>query len=1221
VTPATHEALYTITALGSTGSTLAVLVVLLLVSVTLLLRLWRSRTALVSTLAERERAEEALRRERDELNERVGERSAALRAVNDLLQDEVGQRRRMEQALTERRRLAALTTDVGIALGESATLSEMLQRCAEFLVVHLGVAFARVWTLNEPENVLELQASAGMYTHVDGPHARVPVGQLKIGSIAQERRPHLTNSVIGDAAVGDQEWARREGMVAFAGHPLVVGGCLVGVMAMFARQPLPDATLGALASVADMLALGIQRKQAEEALRDAEELQRFCLEAASVGTWEANMITGELRWSENNGLLLGLPPGVRIETHEGFLELVHPDDRSSIEQAVGRAIQGGGSYQVEFRCVWPDGSTHWMAGRGRVGFDDRGKPIRVMGIGWDITERKQAEQRLAVEHAVAHVLAQAGTLEAAAQGVLRAICECAGWDVGALWILEDRDSRLLRCVEVWQSPGVHAPEFEAVTRQATIPLGVGLPGRAWASGGPAWIADVVQDTNFPRAPIAAKEGLHGAFSFPILLGAEFHGVVEFFTHEVCAPDSVLLPTLAAIGNQIGQFVRRRKAEAELQMAKETAESASRAKSEFLANMSHEIRTPMNGIIGMTELALDTELTQEQRTYLGLARRSADSLLTIINDILDFSKIEAGKLDLNRVGFDLKESLRDTMKTLGVRADQKGLELTCHVFPDVPTTLEGDPDRLRQILVNLVGNSIKFTERGEIVVQIETESQTAETVCLHFTVRDTGIGIPADRQEAIFSAFEQADGSTTRKYGGTGLGLTISARLVVLMGGRIWVESEVGRGSTFHFTAEFTPRPELESQPPLLRERNLAGLPVLAVDDNATNRLILQEVLTKWRMRPTLAGNGAEALTLLRQARKAGKPFALVLLDALMPEMNGFELAAQITADPELAGTAIMMLSSAAQHGQAAQCRELGIAVYLIKPITQSELLDAILNALDTQPHAALAPLDLAGEAVPDIGRPLRILLAEDNLINQQLALHILERQGHTVAVAANGREALAALEEERFDVVLMDLQMPEMNGFEATAAIRERERSAPSGKHIPIIALTAHAMKGDEERCLAAGMDGYLSKPIQPAELVRKLLRLASVEPEAVPDAAPSLAVEILDRSTLLGYLGGDAGLLRVLVDLFRQDGPKQIEEIRVAVATRNGEALQCAAHSLKGSLVSLCAGAAARAALRLELIGRVGDLDGAEQAAEELEREMERLGPALQSLLEGSRQ
>jgi two-component system sensor histidine kinase/response regulator len=355
---------------------------------------------------------------------------------------------------------------------------------------------------------------------------------------------------------------------------------------------------------------------------------------------------------------------------------------------------------------------------------------------------------------------------------------------------------------------------------------------------------------------------------------------------------------------------------------------------------------------------------------------------------------------------------------------------------------------------------------------------------------------------------------------------------------------------------------------------------------------------------------------------------------LMPEMNGFELAAQITADPELAGTAIMMLSSAAQHGQAAQCRRLGIAVYLIKPITQSELLDAILNALDTQPHAALAPLDLAGEAVPEIGRPLRILLAEDNLINQQLALHILERQGHTVAVAANGREVLAALEEERFDVVLMDLQMPEMNGFEATAAIRERERCrpaecaspgvaspgpllpppsvggrndpsalsasrperaspvlgscplprSPSGTRIPIIALTAHAMKGDEERCLAAGMDGYLSKPIQPAELVRELQSLASIEPEAVPDAAPSLAVEILDRSTLLGYLGGDAGLLRVLVDLFQQDGPKQIEEIRVAVATRNAEALQCAAHSLKGSLVSLCAGAAARAALRLEL-------------------------------------
>jgi PAS domain S-box-containing protein len=1210
------------------------------------------------------------------------------------------------------------------------------------------------------------------------------------------------------------------------------------------------------------------------------------------------------RWSDYTGLTREQSLGY------GWTGALHPEDRQPWLDRWDHATRTGEGYESELRLRAADGAYRWFLVRSLPVRDRDGRVVRWFGTCTDIDDQKQleamrgahddlerqvqertaeltranavlqaevavrrrAEQLQAIEHAVTRVLAESATPGDALPAVLQTIGGSLGWQWGAVWQIDSRADRL-RCAETWQSPTAHLSAFTATSRESTFTRGVGLPGRVWATGQPAWIADVVRDSNFPRAPCAAEEGLHAAVGFPILLGIDILGVLEFFSGEVHQPDEDLLRTMAAIGSQIGQCYRRRQAEEELRRsrerfelavrgsgdgiwdwdletgavyyslrwkgilgyqdhellnafqewedrlhpedrertlaaqrdylegrapvyeqefrlrhrdgsyrwiqsrgaalrrpdgtpyrmagshtditerkrteealreserqlnsflsqlpglayrclfdesytalfgagrfrpiagldpedllarrvsygdlvhpddrercricvleaiarkepydiehrifdqegnvkwilargraiyaedgsfrfleglniditrqkqaeqelrrAKEAAEAANRAKSVFLANMSHEIRTPMNGIIGMTELALNTPLTPEQREYLGLVKASADSLLTVINDVLDFSKIEAGKLELVPSEFGLRDNLGETLKTLALRAHQKGLEVTYRVAPDVPDHLVGDLARLRQILVNLVGNAIKFTEKGEVVIDTAVEERTGEEVLLHFTVTDTGIGVPPDKQQVIFRPFEQADSSRARTYGGTGLGLAISSRLVAMMGGRVWVESAPGRGSAFHFTARFGLAPGAAVGPSRAEPARLRGLPVLVVDDNATNRRILDEVLRGWGLRPTLADGGPAALAELQRAAAAGVPLPLVLLDCHMPGMDGLTLAREIRHRPELAGVTLLMLLSSDPLSVADECREVGIAASLVKPIKQSDLLQALRRALGvpSPPGERAAPAPQPG---PTTGPRLRILLAEDNAVNQKLATSLLEGWGHRVEVTGNGREALAAFGRGPFDLVLMDVQMPEVDGFEAAAAIREREQG--TGRRTPIIALTAHALKGDRERCLEAGMDGYLAKPLRSMELFQALQDLVCAAPEAGGELplAEGERGEVFDRAAALAGVGNSEKLLREIAGLFLEDCPRMLGAARAAIDRGDAPRLRRAVHALKGCICSFGAAAAVAAAQQLEALGEANDLSGAEEAYEALEQEIRRLEQALAGL------
>ncbi len=856
---------------------------------------------------------------------------------------------------------------------------------------------------------------------------------------------------------------------------------------------------------------------------------------------------------------------------------VYPVDECPMHAAYTR----GEVSRIDNEVLWRKDGTELSVEYGATPIVNDGAIVGAVISFTDITERKRAEAS-----------------SQRSQRLLQSVMD----NTNALVYVKDTDGRYLVVNRMWS-------ELLDLPEQAVI-------GRTDSEIFPANLAArFVENDDLVRRSMTS----HSAEETALVDGEE-----RFFL-------SNKFPLLGEGGNLFGtagvstEITDIKRMETELRQAMAKAEDATRAKSDFLANMSHEIRTPMNAIIGMSELALDTELSADQREYLQTVLSSAEALLMLINDILDFSKIEAGKLDLDRVVFRLRDTLADATHTLALRAHKRGLELAYHVLPDVPDHLLGDPGRLRQVVVNLIGNAVKFTEQGEVVLRVEVETQTEDSAVLHFSVSDTGIGIAEEAREKVFGAFDQADTSTSRRYGGTGLGLAISRQLVALMGGRIWLESQLGVGTTFHFTARFGVQ-DPATIPVAAELHELEGLPVLVVDDNATNLRILEEMLSHWGLNPTTVDSPYEAMQTLNQARADGHPFRLLLSDVNMPGMDGYAFLQWVRNEPDFQSLVAMLLTSARTSGDAARARELHIASLLTKPIKQSTLLDAIGEVMGAQ-RASLVPAPAEDESTATTA-PLKILLAEDHPPNQQLAVRLLERRGHSVVVANNGLEVMAALEKESFDLVLMDIQMPEMDGFAATAEIRRREQK--TGGHLPIVAMTAHAMKGDAERCLAAGMDDYVSKPIRRKSLYEALQRVATLARIAAAsdadhevgsgtadsDAAEVLdAVEVFDEVELMEEYEGDEDLLADMVTSFFGLVPSLLQDLRTAIDTGDSAAVASVAHTLKGGCGNFFAKAAFETALQLENMGKTGDLKGAEQRwralqkyLEDLKKELERI-------------
>lgn len=874
----------------------------------------------------------------------------------------------------------------------------------------------------------------------------------------------------------------------------------------------------------------------------------------------------ERTWGYTAAELIGRP----------YIELVHPDDVEKSLQAMVTVVEGYSTRDFDNRYVHKDGSVVHNRWSAQWLSDQR----QAFCVAHDVTETKRASDALQASEERTRLIVATALDAVVGIDPTGHIIE---WNQQAEatfgWPCEEARGQLFQDLVI-------APSFYALYRRTLNQLQSN---------------DEILMAN-RRIELSA---LHrDAHELPI----------EFSISLIRSGETFIFSAF------LRDITERRRWEMELYQAKETAEAATSAKSAFLANMSHEIRTPMNGVIGLTDLMLRTSLSPQQHEFMTLIKSSADSLLRLLNDILDFSKMEAHKLELDAIEFDLRELIGNTLKAFSVSANEKGLELTYHVASQVPILLIGDPGRLVQIIVNLTGNALKFTEKGEVVIKVAQESpewHSSSHAMLHFSITDTGIGMSVEQQAYVFNGFVQGDNSTTRQYGGTGLGLAIVSQLLTLMDGSIWVESDPGRGTTFHFTVRLA-MPEHQPAPMQMQMQDLNNMPVLVVDDNNTNRLILGEILNNWSTQPTLMKDGREALTEMRRMAAIGQPYKLVLLDSHMPEFDGFELAQLVNDTPAIATTTIMMLSSSDAFGDIERCKALGITSYLRKPITQSELFDAIVATMSrAATRSLIVDDDHSGSSKPL--RILNVLVVEDHPINQKVVTEILRERGHTFSLANNGIEALQMLEQQLFDVILMDGQMPEMDGYQTTIEIRKREKK--TGKHISIIALTAHAMNKDRERCLAAGMDDYVSKPVDSGVLLQ---RLESEQEDPIYPATAEMAhktmgaVKAFDLASALDRVKGKQAFLKQLARVFLEETPNTMADILTAVTA--GDALQLArlTHRLKGAAITMSASPVADTAAKLEQIARKGELSGIDEAFHALETHVAELTIELEALIIG---